>query len=90
MAVRFVFDSSEPTALVEGTWTLVFVHRPNDRLDILRVRARRSISAIHRRDAIMENMEAIRRQATTPPLLPGMDHAAELAMTTAARATAPM
>jgi hypothetical protein len=38
----------------------------------------------------MENMEAIRRQATTTPLLPGMDHVAELAMTTAARATAPM
>jgi hypothetical protein len=38
----------------------------------------------------MENMEAIRRQAMTTPLVPDMDHAAEWAITTAATVTAPM
>src|SRR6516225_2227731 len=63
-----------------GQSTMVFVHRPNDRREMLSVRVCKSNSAIHRRDAIRKNMHAISRQATTAPALSGGDDPAEASM----------
>ena len=65
---------------------MVFVHRPNDRREMLSVRVCKSNLAIHRRDAIRKNMHAISRQATTAPLS-GVDDPAEASMAAEIAAT---